>query len=118
MAEIIEELAGLDRRIHEPARLAVLTILSSCTSADFLFLQRLTGLTTGNLSSHLAKLEEGGFIEIKKAFNGKIPRTRIRLTDMGRGAIDRHWQLLERLHAMAQAQQSEEERYQQVIEAT
>ena len=51
---------ALDRLIHEPGRLAILTVLSSASDADFLFVQRATGLTKGNLSSHLTKLEDGG----------------------------------------------------------
>ena len=102
MAEVFEELAGLDKLIHEPARLAILTALSACQSADFLFLQRLTGLTTGNLSSHLSKLEEAGLVEIEKHFIGKKPNTQIRLTDVGREAIESHWQRLERLWNDAQ----------------
>jgi DNA-binding transcriptional ArsR family regulator len=92
-----EEIAGLDRLIHEPARLALMTALSACSSADFLFLQQLTGLTKGNLSSHLSKLEEAGLVQIEKRFVGKTPNTLIRLTESGRCAIERHWQLLERL---------------------
>jgi DNA-binding transcriptional ArsR family regulator len=59
-----EQLANLDRMVHDPARLAILTALSACERADFLFLQRITGLTKGNLSSHLSKLEEAGLVEI------------------------------------------------------
>jgi len=92
-----EELSGLDRLIHEPARLAILTVLSSASSADFLFLQRLTGLTKGNLSSHLAKLEEAGLVRIDKRFIGKKPNTSIALTRAGREAIESHWGRLERL---------------------
>jgi DNA-binding transcriptional ArsR family regulator len=61
-----EELAALDRLIHEPARLALLTALTSCESADFLYLQRITGLSKGNLSSHLSKLEESGLVTVEK----------------------------------------------------
>ena len=57
-----KSLAELDRMIHDPSRLAILTALSSCRSADFLYLQRLTGLSKGNLSSHLAKLEDAGLV--------------------------------------------------------
>ena len=89
-----EALAGLDRLVHEPARLAILTALSACASADFLYLQRLTGLTKGNLSSHLAKLEEGGLIETENTFVGKVPNTRLRLSPPGRAAVDEHWQRL------------------------
>lgn len=92
-----EELAELDRLVHEPARLAVLTALTACRSADFLYLQRLTGLSKGNLSSHLAKLESAGLVRIDKAFVGKIPVTRLSLTKLGRSAIERHWQQLKDL---------------------
>lgn len=92
-----EKLAGLDRLIHEPARLAILTVLSACRSADFLFIQRLTGLSKGNLSSHLAKLEEGGLVQIGKGFIGKMPKTSISLTKQGRTEVERHWQDLEKL---------------------
>jgi DNA-binding transcriptional ArsR family regulator len=96
-----EELAGLDRLIHEPARLALLTALAACESADFLFLQRLTGLSKGNLSSHLAKLEEAGLVEVTKQFQGKTPLTRVKLAEAGRQAIARHWERLERLRDTA-----------------
>lgn len=92
-----EEIAGLDRLVHEPARLAILTALSACDSADFLFLQRLTGLTKGNLSAHLSKLEEGGLVWIEKRFVGKMPNTQVSLTRTGRRAIEQHWRQLEKL---------------------
>src|SRR3954447_5423953 len=95
--EPFEELSGLDRLLHEPARLAIMTALSACRSADFLFLQRLTGLTKGNLSSHLARLEEAAMVEIDKQFVGKTPSTSVSLTPEGRMAIEGHWQQLERL---------------------
>lgn len=94
---MFEELAGIDKLIHEPARLAILTVLSSCISADFLFLQRLTGLTKGNLSSHLTKLEDAGLVSIQKTFVGKTPHTVIRLSESGQVAIKTHWEQLERL---------------------
>ena len=97
MAAPFEQLAELDRVVHEPARLAVLTALSVCRSADFLYLQRLTGLSKGNLSSHLAKLEQAGFVSIEKEFVGKIPNTRVALSPSGRSAISRHWKRLDAL---------------------
>jgi DNA-binding MarR family transcriptional regulator len=97
MAEPFEELAGLDRLIHEPARLAIMTALSASNGADFLFLQRLTGLTKGNLSSHLSKLEGAGLVKIRKSFIGKTPNTFVSLTKAGRAAIEEHWERLERL---------------------
>lgn len=102
MTMLFEEMAGLDRLIHEPARLAILTALSACSEADFLFLQRLTGLTKGNLSSHLSKLEEAKLVYIDKDYAGKTPRTLLSLTEKGRHAIEGHWQRLEKLRQDAQ----------------
>src|SRR5664279_2191568 len=73
----------VDRVVHEPARLMIMALLSGAKEADFLFLMRETGLTKGNLSSHLAKLEDGGYVEVEKTFRGKIPLTIIRLTADG-----------------------------------
>src|SRR5687768_14633710 len=87
----------LDRLIHEPGRLAILTVLSSVASADFVFLQRATGLTKGNLSSHLTRLEEAGLVEIEKRFIHKKPNTNVALTPLGRERIAHHWNQLERL---------------------
>ncbi len=86
-----EQLANLDRLIHEPTRLAILSALLACQSADFLFLQRITGLTKGNLSSHLAKLEGAGLVGIEKRFIAKKPYTMIRLTNTGREALEGYW---------------------------
>ncbi|MDJ0665569.1 MAG: transcriptional regulator [Acidimicrobiia bacterium] len=77
-----------DRLIHEPGRLAILAILNALEEVDFLFLMEQTGLTKGNLSSHTAKLETAGYIEIEKAFVGKVPRTVYRLTEAGSEALD------------------------------
>jgi DNA-binding transcriptional ArsR family regulator len=92
-----EELAGLDRLIHEPARLSIMTALAACKSADYLFLQRLTGLTGGNLSSHISKLEEAGLLLIEKRFVDKRPNTQVQITEKGCIEIERHWILLENL---------------------
>jgi len=80
-------LADIDQIIHAPARLMVLTYLSVVESADFVFLMRVTGLTWGNLSTHLTKLEEAGYVAIKKSFKNKKPHTVIRLTKEGRAAF-------------------------------
>ncbi len=74
----------INKLVHEPARLFILTVLESVENADFLFLQRQTGLTRGNLSSHLSKLEACGYVNIKKEFVEKIPRTLLSVTDVGR----------------------------------
>jgi DNA-binding MarR family transcriptional regulator len=105
MASPFEQLAALDRLIHEPARLAILSALGACASADFTFLQRLTGLTVGNLSSHLAKLEEAGLIQLEKRFVAKKPNTRIRITPPGRKALEQHWRQLDDLRRDLQAWQ-------------
>lgn len=97
MPSPFEELAGLDRLIHEPARLAILTALASCKSADFLFLQRLTGLSGGNLSSHIAKLEEAGLLRVEKQFVDKRPNTRIEISEQGRKSVREHWKKLDQL---------------------
>jgi DNA-binding transcriptional ArsR family regulator len=78
----------LDRVIHEPARLLIVALLAGVKEADFLWVQRESALTKGNLSSHLAKLEESGYIEIEKTYRGRIPLTILRLTRQGRTAFD------------------------------
>jgi len=88
----LQPIAGIDRLVHEPARLMILAVLCVVESADFLFLLRQTGLTRGNLSSHMSKLEAAGYIDIKKEFVGKIPRTLLRLTDKGREAFQTYRQ--------------------------
>ena len=85
----------LDRLIHEPARLLIVTILASVVSADFLFLQRETGLTKGNLSAHLSKLEEAGYVKIEKTFKGKLPLTICKLTTAGKKALTEYRQQLQ-----------------------
>lgn len=79
--------ADVDRLVHEPARLMILTILSAVESADFLYLQRETSLTKGNLSSHLSKLENAEYINIEKTYRGKIPLTICKLSSKGRKAF-------------------------------
>ena len=83
-------LSEIDRVVHEPARLMVLSQLYVVESADFLFLQKQTGLTQGNLSSHMRKLETAGYVDVEKTFVGKRPRTLLRLTDTGRQAVEQY----------------------------
>ena len=80
--------ATVDRMVHEPARLLILATLYPLEHADFAFLQKATGLTKGNLSSHLARLESAGYVEIEKTFRGKVPHTRVALSGDGRVAFD------------------------------
>ena len=84
------DLTAVDKIIHEPARLAALAILDAAESADFLYLLKATGLTKGNLSVHLQKLEEAGLIEIQKTFQGKYPRTLCKLTMQGKGEFGKY----------------------------
>ena len=90
MNEDLFSLGDLDRLLHEPARLMIATILFSAAEADFLYLLNATGLTRGNLSTHLARLEEAGYVEIEKTYKGKLPRTICRLTKAGRTAFNEY----------------------------
>jgi DNA-binding MarR family transcriptional regulator len=78
----------VDRDIHEPARLSIVAMLYAVAEADFRSLLRETSLTKGNLSSHLARLEQAGHVAIEKSFRGKTPLTVCRLTASGRAAFD------------------------------
>ena len=95
MGEDLRRLTEVDRLIHEPARLLIVTILASVASADFLFLQRETGLTKGNLSAHLSKLEEARYVKIEKTFKGKLPLTVCKLTAVGQKALTQYRQQLQ-----------------------
>ncbi|HET9913571.1 MAG TPA: transcriptional regulator [Anaerolineales bacterium] len=102
-----EELASLDKLIHEPARLSILTALSVCESADFLSLRRLTGLSDGNLSVQLSKLEEAGLVDIQKQFVAKKPNTRVKITKKGGAAIQSHWEQLNAIRQNTDAWEDE-----------
>ena len=80
-------LASIDPVIHAPARLMILTYLYVVESADYVFLMRLTGLTWGNLATHLGKLEDAGYVDVQKTYNGKKPQSILRMTEQGRSAF-------------------------------
>lgn len=80
----------LDRLIHQSSRLRILTTLAAVEGTDFLYLLRETGLTKGNLSSHLSKLEDAGLVAIDKTYEGKTPLTLCRLTAEGRKRLGRY----------------------------
>jgi DNA-binding MarR family transcriptional regulator len=80
--------ADVDRLVHEPARYMILAYLYVVDSADFIFLLSETGLTKGNLSSHMSKLEDAGYIHVKKDFKGKKPHTMLKITKKGRKAFE------------------------------
>tara|TARA_B100000315_G_scaffold205423_1_gene199174 strand:+ start:692 stop:1018 length:327 start_codon:yes stop_codon:yes gene_type:complete len=83
----LHHFVDIDQVIHAPARLMVLSYLYVVESVDYVYLMRLTGLTWGNISTHLTKLEETGYIAIEKEFKGKKPHTTIHLTERGRAAF-------------------------------
>jgi len=80
MSTTLQELASLDRVIHETARLMIMTVLYAVSAADFIYLQNECGLTQGNLSSHLTKLEDANYVAVEKTFKGKYPLTVCSLT--------------------------------------
>lgn len=82
----------VDRLIHEPARLKLVALLYVLESADFTFLMNQTGMTWGNLSSHMTKLEEAGYLEVEKTFKGRRPNTMLKLTEKGRVAFQNYRQ--------------------------
>jgi DNA-binding transcriptional ArsR family regulator len=90
-------LTDIDRLIHEPARLMIVAILYAVESADFLYLQRESELTKGNLSSHLSKLENAGYVQIEKTYRGKVPLTICKLTDDGRCAFEDYREQMKRM---------------------
>jgi DNA-binding MarR family transcriptional regulator len=90
MNEQAKNISMLDRIIHEPARLMIVALLSGIAGADFLYLLHETALNKGTLSSHLARLEEAGYVEITKTYRGKIPQTLLRLTPAGRKAFNEY----------------------------
>ena len=90
----LQQLLEVNRTIHEPARLVILTILSSAEDVEFKFLETATGLSKGNLSSHTTKLEEAGFVQITKVFRGKMPVTSFKITDAGQAALKSYWTAL------------------------
>jgi DNA-binding transcriptional ArsR family regulator len=95
--EDLHPIAEIDRLIHEPARLMIMALLSVVESADFLFLMRQTGLTWGNLSSHLSKLEAAGYVAVEKEFVGKKPHTMLHLTGDGRSAFQEYRQSMKQV---------------------
>ncbi|MGA2848634.1 MAG: transcriptional regulator [Terracidiphilus sp.] len=88
MSAKIQRLADIDRVIHEPARLMIVALLAAVEEADFQYLRQTTALTQGNLSAHLSKLEDAGYVAIEKSFRGKYPLTICRLTRRGQQVLD------------------------------
>jgi DNA-binding MarR family transcriptional regulator len=86
----LPSMMSVDRIIHEPARFMILSYLCVVYKADFLFVMNYIGLTRGNLSSHMTKLEEAGYISVKKSFKGKKPNTMLSITKKGRKAYEKY----------------------------
>jgi DNA-binding transcriptional ArsR family regulator len=104
MQSEVQAIASIDRTIHEPARLAIVSVLSACESADFKALLTMTGLTKGNLSAQLKKLEEADYIKIKKSFKGRYSHTECAMTKSGRRAFRAYWQHVRALGAVIDLQ--------------
>jgi DNA-binding MarR family transcriptional regulator len=85
--EDLQHISEIDKLIHEPSRLAIMAQLYVVQSADFLFLLSQTGLTTGNLSRHISKLEKAGYVKVEKEFVNKKPHTILQLTEKGRNVF-------------------------------
>ena len=83
-------MSGIDRLIHEPARLVLVSSLYVVDEADFVYLANRTGFTSGNISSHMTKLEGAGYVAVTKTFAGKRPRTTYQLTEIGRRAFEQY----------------------------
>jgi DNA-binding MarR family transcriptional regulator len=90
MNEQLRAISELDRVIHEPGRLMIVALLGVVKECDFLYLLHETEMNKGNLSGHLARLEEAGYVEIEKTYRGKVPQTLLRLTRAGRAAFDQY----------------------------
>lgn len=88
--EDLQALVSLDKIIHEPGRLAIISFLSVVREADFIFLMDQTGMTRGNLSAHMAKLEKAGYVQVEKTFVDKTPRTTFQLSTVGRDAFQKY----------------------------
>ena len=86
----LNAIPNINKIIHEPARLVITAHLFVVESADFLFLQRQTGLTWGNISSHVRKLEKAGYVAVKKEFIDRKPHTTLQLTAEGRAAFQEY----------------------------
>jgi DNA-binding transcriptional ArsR family regulator len=96
MNDQIRQISEIDRVVHEPGRLMIMALLSAVERADFLYLQHETELNKGTLSSHLARLEEAGYVAIEKTYRGKVPQTLLELTRAGRQAFKQYCRNLKR----------------------
>jgi DNA-binding MarR family transcriptional regulator len=98
----------IDRVIHEPARLRIMTVLSGLVWADFPSLCRMLELTRGNLSTHCSRLEQTGYIQVKKSIIGRIPHTQYRLTAKGRRVLKDYWTAIDKIRQLARIRPGKE----------
>jgi DNA-binding transcriptional ArsR family regulator len=89
--------AGIDTLIHERTRLGIVSALAARDRISFTELKAILGATDGNVSAHARKLEDAGYIEASKRFEGRMPRTEYSLTPAGRAAFERYLQHMENL---------------------
>lgn len=94
---ILSEFSEIDKLIHEPARLAVMALLYVVESADFTFIINQTGLTYGNLSAHISKLESAGYVELQKGYKAKRPNTTLKLTPLGRKSFNDYVRMMQQM---------------------
>ena len=106
MNNALRSIGELDRVIHEPSRLLLAAVLYPLEEADFLYLLTESQMTKGNLSTHLTRLEEAGYVQIEKGFRGKIPHTLVRLTREGRAAFERYRAELKKITSTLDGRQS------------
>jgi len=104
-----------NRLIHEPARLAILTVLSSCASADFVFLQNATELTKGNLSVQLTNLELAGLVIINKEIVERKMRTTVTLSKRGASEIEAYWKTMDAIRARMIGEENQSSRRKRAI---
>jgi DNA-binding MarR family transcriptional regulator len=93
----------IDRVIHEAARLRIMTMLSGVAWADFASVCRRLGLTRGNLSAHIARLERSGYVQVSKSIIGKLPHTQYKLTPQGRRALVGYWAAMDEIRRLDEA---------------
>jgi DNA-binding transcriptional ArsR family regulator len=95
--------AKFDELIHAPTRLSIVSLLAAADWAEFAFVRDSVGLSDSALSKQLTTLEEVGYVQIRKSFVGKRPRTSARLTRLGRTAFGQHVAALQEIVARAGA---------------
>lgn len=103
LASVREDLPHLDRLIHEKLRLGIVSALAAAPTLTFSELKKLLDTTDGNLSVHARKLEEAGYVECLKSFEGRVPKSEYRLTEEGRRALERY---LDHMEALVKAMRS------------